>query len=122
MGELEDKISQVLSSPEEMEKLMQMARTLSGSLGMQTPSAESPPAGGGSPFSGLDPQLLEKVTRLMASYNDPAHDKTQLLQAIRPYLRPSRQEAVDKASQMTKLANVARLAMQEFSGERGDAG
>ena len=122
MGELEDKISQVLSSPEEMEKIMQMARTLSGSLGMP-PSGDAPPAsGGGQPFSGLDPQLLQKVTKLMASYNDPAHDKTQLLQAIRPYLRPSRQEAVDKASQMTKLANVARLAMQEFSGERGDAG
>lgn len=119
MSEFEDKLNSILSSPEEMEKIMGIARSLSGSLGGN--SGDSTDSGSAAPtaanlFSELDPKMLKLLSHLVSEYKSPENDKTALITAIKPYLKPERQVALDKASGIVKLAHLARIALGELSG------
>ena len=119
MSEFEDKLNSILSSPEEMEKIMGIARSLSGSLGGN--SGSSTDSGSAAPpaadlFSELDPKMLKLLSHLVREYKSPENDKTALITAIKPYLKPERQAALDKASGIVKLAHLARIALGELSG------
>ena len=115
MSELEDRINSILSSPEEMEKIMGIARSLSGSLGAQegTEAAVSAPSGA---LEGIDPKLMGVIGRLMGQFGSAQDDKTALLNAMKPFLKPERAEAVDRAAKIAKLAHIARLALHDGSG------
>lgn len=122
MGEFEDKLNQILSSPADMEKIMGLAKSLSGSLGS---SGEGSSDSGGretgahsasaSPFAGLDPKLLKMAGRVMHEMNSRSDDKAALVSAMKPYVREERYETLDRAVQIAKLAKVARIAMKDFS-------
>ena len=65
----------------------------------------SPPGragtGGESPLSALgsmDPKLLQAAVTLFSEYSAPDDQKTALLNALKPYLKPERQAQVDKAT------------------------
>lgn len=155
MSELEDQLNKVLSSPKDLEKIMEMARSLSGSLGLDGSSEKSGsqnenggessdggPSGdgdggpfggdGGGPsgwkdaasafsaFGGLDPKILSIVTRLMSEYSSSRTDKSALLNAMKPYLKPERQKQLDEAAKTAKIAHIAKLAFSEFSGSGGN--
>ena len=115
MSELEDKISSILSSPGEMEKIMEIARSLSGA-GSGQPAGGEPTGGASASPEGPDPKLMALLTRLLGEYNSAGSDKTALM---KPYLKPERAQAVDRAAQVAKLARLARMAMEEFSGGDG---
>jgi len=134
MSELEDKLNKILSSPAEMEKIMTIARSLSGSLGAQSPG-ESPAAGsapaGAAPASGgqgldlgsiasglkdIDPKIFRLATRLINEYMSEKNDKVALLNAIKPYLKEDRRQKIDRAAEIAKLARLAKVALHEFSG------
>ena len=127
MSEFEDKINKILSSPEELEKIMGMAKSLSGSFGEQSGEAEQK-AGGtpdisslGSMFGNLDPKMIGVISRLFGEYTSKgSDDKAGLITALKPYLKEDRREKIDKAAEMAKLARLARLAFTEFSGGEGD--
>lgn len=111
MGELDEKLSQLLSNPEEMQKLMGLARELSGSMGeAPPPKAEEPPL--------LNPQLLGRLTRLLggAGVED---DKRALVEALKPYVSEEHRGDLDRAIKIARLARVAKLAMTEFGGDLG---
>ena len=63
MGEFEDKLNSILSSPKDMEKILGLARELSGSLGgdghKDTAAANTSPK---QQPSGFDPKLLALFT------------------------------------------------------------
>ena len=123
MSELEDKLNQILSSPEDMEKIMGMARSLSGSGGIREPDApkscdEKPPDLGAlsSLLGNIDPKLIQLFSRVMREYSSQENDKSALLSAIKPYLKEERREKIDKAAEVAKMARLARAALSEFSG------
>lgn len=120
MDNFDEKLNAVLSSPEAMDKIMGMARSMGGGGGGEDaapkPSGEpAAPAADllGSLFgdNGFDPKLMGKALQLFNAYsrNDP--QKAALMQAVKPYLRPARRERVDQAMQTLKLANVAKEAL-----------
>jgi hypothetical protein len=124
MSELEDKLNKILSSPAEMEKIMGLAKSLSGSLGTQ-PSGESAAASAGpvpdlgglaSTLKDLDPKIFRLMTRLIGEYTTAKNDKAALLSAIKPYLKEDRREKIDRAAEIAKLARLAKIAFSEFSG------
>ncbi len=127
MSEFEDKLNKVLSSPADMEKIMGIAKTLSGSLGSQS-SAEGVKAGAAAPdlsaiassLKDIDPKIMRLVTRLVDEYTSGKNDKSELLNAIKPYLKEDRRVKVDKAAEIAKIAKLARVALAEFTG--GDKG
>jgi hypothetical protein len=122
MGEFEEKLGKILSSPEDMEKIAGLARSLSG--GESEDTARDDGAQDASPLSGLlgglDPKTLNLAMRLMREYTSGGSDKSALFDALRPYLREDRRAKMDRAAEIAKLARVARVAFSEFSGGGGD--
>ena len=116
MDNLDEKLNAVLSSPEAMDRIMDMARSMSAN-GAGAAKGAADAAGGGDLLGaligdgGIDPNMLSKAMQLFGAYNRSDPQKAALLQAVKPYLRPARRERVDQAMQTLKLANVAREAL-----------
>lgn len=121
MGEFEDKLNKILSSPEDMEKIMGLAKTLSVSSvedkEQQAPGGREHDTGSSaSPFGDIDPRMFKVMTKLMGEYSSRKNDKSELIRALKPYLREDRREQMDNAVKMAKLARIAKSAFSEFSG------
>lgn len=125
MGELEDKLNSILSSPAEMEKIMGIARSLSQSSFDESKqrketTSKSEQTDSSDLFGSLDPKMLTMMTRLMTSMNNNSNDKTAVLNTIKPYLKKERQKKLDEAANLARMAKLARLAFSEFSGGEQD--
>ena len=138
MAEFDDKLNSLLSNPEAMAQIMQMAQSLSGGQAQQVPQAPpqqpSPPpppppvqqaaSPGGNPLAalsgltgGMDPAMLSKLLPLiqeLGSQNDS--NARQLLQALRPYLRPERQEKIERALQLARLFHLGKKFLSGWEG------
>ena len=116
MGEFEDMLNSILSSPREMEKIMGLARELSGDSGTVEPDKTDRPE---VPDLGdISPKMLGTLAKLMGELKSGRQDdKTALVASMKPYLRPQRREALDKAVKIARLARVARIAMNELGGD-----
>lgn len=120
MGEFEDKLNSILSSPETMEQIMALAGSIAGGTGEpQTPPPEGAaagpePSGLGSLFSGLDPAMLGKLLPLIREYQSGNDEKQALLNALKPFLKQESQAKVEKAIQITRLSHVIRSSMKLF--------
>ena len=130
MAEFDDKLNSILSNPDAMAQIMQLAQSLSGgSEGGGTAGAspppqpggraagpgpqQTPPPSGGDPLSalagGLDPQLLVRFLPLLRELGGQQDSNArQLLYALRPYLKPERQEKVERALQLARLFHLGR--------------
>ncbi|MGE4485279.1 MAG: hypothetical protein AB7C97_09250 [Oscillospiraceae bacterium] len=116
MGELEDKLNSILSSPEEMQKIMGLARSISGSMGEASKPGANP-ENIASAIGDIDPKMFKVMTKILGEYSaSPKSDKAVLLSAMKPYLKDERRKSVDRAIEIAKFAKVARLALSEFSG------
>lgn len=124
MSEFEDKLNKILSSPDELEKIMGMAKSLSSSMdsGGKDEAAGAPDLSSlGSLLGNIDPKTIGVITRLFGEYSSKGNsDKAALLSAIKPYLKDDRREKIDKAAEMARLAQLARIAFSEFSDGDGD--
>ena len=120
MDDLEGKISALFSSPESMERIMQLARTISGndkSGESQASKDDSPDAGGRSDnLGGFDPKLMQVVAGAMKEFSQPS-EAALLISAIKPYLSEDRVEKVEKALSIARLAKVAKKVLPELSGK-----
>ncbi len=123
MSEFDDTLNKILSSPEDMAKILNLARSFTGS------SSEGSAEGDGdtsttaadsgavtSSLLDLDPKILRLISRLASEYTSGKNDKAELLNAIKPYLREDRHAKIDKATEIAKLARLARVAFSELSG------
>ncbi len=125
MAEFDDKLNSLLSNPDAMSQIMQLAQSLSG----ETASAAPPPAQPAPPpeaspsgllsalTGGGDPSLLMKLLPLIqelgSGQDSPART---LLYALRPYLKPERQEKVERALQLARLFHAGRKLLAGREG------
>ena len=138
VAEFDDKLNSILSNPDAMAQIMQLAHSLSGgpegggdappppqsggpSAGPGRQPSQPPPPSGGAPLStlagGLDPQLLMRFLPLLRELGGQQDSNArQLLYALRPYLKPERQEKVERALQ---LARLFRIGKKFLSGQGG---
>jgi len=126
MGELEEKISALLSSPDGVDRLLSTARALSDGLGKQEdapkeePEPEVLPAmaeqgGGGGLLAsllgggegGLKPEMLSTVMGLLSTYNRE-DERVAVLQALKPCLREERRGRIDNMTQILRVARVCK--------------
>ena len=120
MSEFEDKLNAILSNPEAMAQVMGLAQSLSGS-GAFNPAQEqekspptgtqaSSPVGGiGDLFSQIDPKMLERLLPLLGELGSGGSDeRMQLLYALRPFLKPERQDKVERAARAAKLIHLGK--------------
>ena len=126
MAQLEEQLNQILGNPQAMEQIMALAQSLSGKQEeerqpeeeTQSPAENDPP----SPLSaldGLDPRLLRMGMGLLSEYSAQDDKKTALLAALKPFLKPERQEKMDQAVRIARLTRVIRTALRMFR-DRGE--
>lgn len=133
MSEFDDKLGAILGNPEAMSQIMALAQSLGGSQSTPTqPSAPSPPSASPAvqaPMEGadpsalfgmlgdLDPALIQTGIRLFSELSRQDDERTALLLALRPFLKPERCAKLDRAVQIARLSRVLRVAFQLFKGK-----
>lgn len=133
MAEFDDKLNSILSNPDAMSQIMQLAQSLSGGSGAEQQAAPAPspppprqappapPAGGGDLLSsltgGMDPGLLARLLPVIQELGSQ-HDSNarQLLYALRPYLKEERQEKVERALQLARLFHLGKKFLSGWEG------
>lgn len=137
MAEFDEKLNSILANPDAMSQIMQLAQSLSGdSQGpavphpLPTPAPPQqpplrppaqPPQGGTDLLSslagGMDPTLLMKLMPLIQELGSQSDSNArQLLYALRPYLKPERQEKVERALQLARLFHLGKKFLSEWGG------
>lgn len=135
MAEFDDKLNALLSNPDAMSQIMQMAQSISGGGTPAAPSQAAPPQAAPvtpaspPPSPALGADLLSSLTRGMDSGflsrllpliqelgGSRDSNARTLLYALRPYLKPERQEKVERALQLARLFHLARKFLSEWEG------
>jgi hypothetical protein len=129
---MEEKISSLLSSPDAMDKIMSVARSLGlgappGGEGAQHseyggvpgPEGKSTPVPDFAPNS-LDPKLVGMLGRLMSEYGRSDDQKANLLLALKPFLKSERAAKIDRAVQIARLSRVVKAAYHSLKGGEGN--
>ncbi len=126
MAQLEEQLNQILGDPQAMEQIMALAQSLSGKQEEERqpeeetqPPAENDPPSPLSALDGLDPRLLRMGMGLLSEYSAQDDKKTALLAALKPFLKPERQEKMDQAVRIARLTRVIRTALRMFR-DRGE--
>lgn len=136
MAEFDDKLNELLSNPDSMAQIMRLAQSLSGSseegggAGQREPPPQSAPqhhhqeppqTSGGDLLSslagGVDPKLLMRLLPLIQELGGQQDSNARnLLYALRPYLKPERQEKVERALQLARLFHLGKKFLAGWEG------
>ena len=130
MSEWEEKLNTLLSDPDAMAQVMNMAQNLSQQMGQSGGSAPPPPPAGGaagpapsappppppqgdpmgdlsSLLGGIDPTLIQRLLPLLSQMNRAeSSETTAFLLALRPFLKPERRDKVERAAQLGYVNGV----------------
>lgn len=122
MNEWEEKLNALLSDPDAMAQVVGMAQTLSQQFGSgAVPSAaQNEPSGGGNPLGKLgniDPALLTRLIPVLQQMNrSESSEASAFLYALRPFLKPSRRDKVDRACQLARIIHLAKTFLTTQEG------
>lgn len=137
MAEFDEKLNSILSNPEAMSQIMQLAQSLGGGGGGEQPPPAAPPppqpsqppawgtpppmGGGGDLLSslagGLDPKLLTRLLPVIQELGGQRDSNARnLLYALRPYLRSDRQEKIERALQLARLFHLGKKFLSGWEG------
>lgn len=105
-------IQSVLSDPAQMEKITRMAQGLMG--GEPDPPKAPEPA----PVSEGDTKLLGALARTLGGRSENSRS-TALLMAMRPYMKPEKQEKLDRALRLTNMLRIAQAVLGQMGGGHG---
>ena len=128
MAEFDEQLNNILSNPNAMSQIMQLAQSLSG--GQERPTAPPPPqapppqAKQSSPpdllsslTGGIDPKLMARLLPLIQELGSQQDSNARaLLYALRPYLKEERQEKVERALQLARLFHLGKKFLAEWEG------
>ena len=128
MSEWEDKLNTLISDPDAMAQVMQMAQSLSQQMGASGGTASSsggpaaaadvpPPQELSSLLGGIDPALIQRLLPLLSQMNRAeSSETTAFLLALRPFLKPERRDKVERAAQLARLIHLAKLFLLSQEG------
>lgn len=114
MAEFDENLNKILGDPNAMSQIMQLAQSLGGGQAQSQPQNQPnnppPPAapfGGGG--GGMDPQMMARFLPLLQEFGGQQDSNAKaLLYALRPYLKPERQNKVERALQLARLFHVGK--------------
>ncbi len=115
MEDMAGKISELLSDPEGLNKIRNLAQSLFSDKTAESEPKESCSSdtsqSGFSLPEGIDPI---KIMNLFSAFNNRGNDnRSQLLLALKPHLTIERQERVDKAVKLLKIASLIPVLKNE---------
>lgn len=103
MSELEDKLGSILSDPQMMGQIMNMARALGSAQNSPPPQPAAPALPSG---PSIDPRVIQSLIGL-AQQSGVDQNQQTLLQALRPYLSQGRVNKLEKAMRAARMAGAA---------------
>ena len=104
MSELEEKLNALLSDPNSMAQVMQMAQQLSGAMGEQKAAAPPPPP------------PVPPVPDLAGELGTENSAAMQLLNALRPFLKEEKQGKIQRAARLARLIHVGKKLLADWEG------
>ena len=128
MAEFDEQLNNILSNPNAMSQIMQLAQSLSGAQERPTapppPQAPPPQAKQSSPpdllsslTGGIDPKLMARLLPLIQELGSQQDSNARaLLYALRPYLKEERQEKVERALQLARLFHLGKKFLAGWEG------
>ncbi|MDO4810369.1 MAG: hypothetical protein Q3985_00360 [Eubacteriales bacterium] len=121
MSELDDKLNALLSDPGSMAQVMQLAQQLSGTFGGDPQPAPAPPPPqqptvDSSLLGGLDPKLIGRFLPLLQEYSHANSNTTQLLYALRPFLKGEKQDKIERAAKLARLIHLGKKFLSDWEG------
>ena len=138
MAEFDDKLNELLSNPDSMAQIMRLAQSLSGDTeggsGQESQKHhqqehhqqehqhhQEPPQSSADLLSsltgGVDPKLLMRLLPLVQELGGQRDSNARaLLYALRPYLKPERQEKVERALQLARLFHIGKKFLSGWEG------
>lgn len=122
MDSFDEKLNKLLQNPEALAQVAALAQGFGAGQKSQAEPAQTPPAGGTidpgilGALGSLDPKMLTGIAGLLGDLTATDDRRTQLLTALRPYVRKTRQDKMDRAVQLLQLSKVARRALGMFGG------
>lgn len=123
MDDFSEKLSQLLSDPESLEKIKNLAGSFMPDSGKaqeksepQKPhnNSENSASGNGFGIPSLDPQILFKISNIISKANTDNDEKLKLLNSIKPYLSDKRAEKIDSAVQILKMSKYASVLVKDL--------
>ena len=134
MSDFEERLNAILSNPESMGQIMNLAQSLnlggggepSGEGGPAAPQPEAPPenassgipdglSGLGSLLGQIDPKLIGRLLPLAGELAGGGNDeRMQLLYALRPFLKPERRDKVERAAKTARLNQKNKKLLQSL--------
>ena len=123
MNDFEDKLNAILSNPDAMAQVMNLAQSLGSTMSASPQTQRSdgthsdpvsaaprkPTDAGDDLFSLFDPALIGKFLPLLSELNHRDGDeRLQLLLALRPFLKPERQDKVERAVKAARLIHIGK--------------
>ncbi len=126
-GDIGTFIQSVLSDPEQMAKITQMAQGImqqpeqalpAAAAEEDRPSAEpadSRSAGQTPAFSPGEMKLFSALTKAFSAGGGKSRS-TELLLAMRPYMKAEKREKLDRAMKIARMAHIAGTVMKEYGG------
>lgn len=112
----EDKLNQILSDPDSMAKIMNLAQSLGGPSAAPNGPPDPPPK---PPPPPPDDAFVKGILRLMQQAQHTDKRQEALLCALKPYLAPERQAKIDEALRIAKLSQLAGFALKNYGGIPG---
>ena len=116
MEDMDSKLNAMLNDPAAMARIIQMAQQLSGGAAQADPpppppqqnSAPSPP-----PDGGFDPMLLARFLPILQELRQSNSQTTQLLYALRPFLKEEKQSKVERAAKLARIICIGKRFLTE---------
>ena len=124
MEDISARLEQLLSDPQMLSQLGELAAGLGLGAGTSPPPAQSgtsapPPdlsallgmlgeSGSSIQSPAIDPALLGRITQVMASLSTPDRD-TRLLMALQPFCGEHRRKKVEEAAQLLRIIRLLPL-------------
>ena len=140
MAEFDEKLNQILSNPDAMAQIARLAQSLnadapappdtvsspappspapSGNTQSPAPpdtaSSPAPPSPDNSPDASPDAGGVAQFLPLLRELGGDS-DARRLLYALRPYLRPQKQEKVERALRFARLFRVGKRFLSQWEG------
>lgn len=122
--ELEARLGEILNDPGQMQAIFSLAR----SLGLSPPEGESipaPPSAPPPPAPKPPESAADTANDMLAALLQRAGklDRRQenLLNALKPFLKPARREKIDRAMQAARLSRLAGAALRA-NGQNDQSG
>ena len=114
MEDMDSKLNAMLNDPAAMQRIIQMAQQLSGGAAQPAAPPPSPPPQSSTPQSdGFDPIMLAKFLPLLQDLRQSNSQTTQLLYALRPFLKEEKQPKVERAAKLAHLICIGKRFLTE---------